>query len=200
MQTGKSRGFALFVYKTQEGARKVLEEPYKMFEGHQLHCKRAAEGKNKVVASVTTTVQPILQPPVLAAAQNLAMFNPMYGGLLANPDAAFLAAAGVNPLGLGPGVLGSSVGLGVGGYDGAALGSLGGNQSVLGAYGGGSSAPMLQGLQHAYPNSQMGQSSTTKAQGAGGGSFGVSQSCEIEARRSNILYRIASSGIVTTDI
>ncbi|KAK3022585.1 hypothetical protein RJ639_046190 [Escallonia herrerae] len=164
MQTGKSRGFALFVYKTQEGARKVLEEPYKMFEGHQLHCKRAAEGKNKVVAA---SVQPILQPPMLAATQNLAMFNPMYGALLANPDAAFLAAAGVNPLGLGPGVLG------VGGYDGAALGSLGGNQSVLGAYGGGSSAPMLQGLQHAYPNSQMGQSSTTKAQGAGGGSFGV---------------------------
>lgn len=47
VNTGKSRGFAIFVYKTVEGARKALEEPVKVFQGHQLHCQKAAEGKNK---------------------------------------------------------------------------------------------------------------------------------------------------------
>ncbi|CAK9166958.1 unnamed protein product, partial [Ilex paraguariensis] len=181
MQTGKSRGFALFVYKTQEGAKKVLEEPYKMFEGHQLHCQRAAEGKSKVggAASVTTALQPV-QLPALAAAQNLALFgqqhpsfNPLYSALLANPNMGLLAGGTVNPLlvagGLGPA---GSAAMGFGAYGGVGtqgLGSLGGSTSVLGAYGGaGTNAPMLQGLQHMYPNAQIGQTSSAGARGTGG--------------------------------
>ncbi|XP_071701449.1 UBP1-associated protein 2B-like [Rutidosis leptorrhynchoides] len=43
-QTGKPRGFALFVYKSVESAKKALEEPHKMFEGHTLHCQKAVDG------------------------------------------------------------------------------------------------------------------------------------------------------------
>ncbi|XP_072983336.1 RNA-binding protein P-like [Typha latifolia] len=42
--TGRPKGFALFVYKTVESARKALEEPHKNFEGHTLHCQKAIDG------------------------------------------------------------------------------------------------------------------------------------------------------------
>ncbi|TYJ48392.1 hypothetical protein E1A91_A01G058900v1 [Gossypium mustelinum] len=44
-QTGKSRGFALFVYKTAEGAQAALAEPVKNIDGRQMNCKLAIEGK-----------------------------------------------------------------------------------------------------------------------------------------------------------
>ncbi|CAM8983084.1 unnamed protein product [Rhodiola kirilowii] len=44
-QTGKSKGFALFVYKTPEGAQAALAEPTKVIDGRQLLCKLAIEGK-----------------------------------------------------------------------------------------------------------------------------------------------------------
>ena len=43
-QTGKPKGFALFVYKTVESAKKALEEPNKNFEGHTLYCQKAVDG------------------------------------------------------------------------------------------------------------------------------------------------------------
>ncbi|XP_051141827.1 UBP1-associated protein 2A-like [Andrographis paniculata] len=43
-QTGKPRGFCLFVYKSGESAKKALEEPHKNFEGHILHCQKAIDG------------------------------------------------------------------------------------------------------------------------------------------------------------
>uniref|UniRef100_A0A1J3JCY4 UBP1-associated protein 2C n=1 Tax=Noccaea caerulescens TaxID=107243 RepID=A0A1J3JCY4_NOCCA len=43
--TGKSRGFALFVYKTAEGAQTALAEPTKVIDGKHLQCKLAVEGK-----------------------------------------------------------------------------------------------------------------------------------------------------------
>ncbi|XP_068664854.1 UBP1-associated protein 2C-like [Aristolochia californica] len=44
-QTGKSRGFALFVYKTAEAAKASLVDPMKTIDGHQMVCKLAIEGK-----------------------------------------------------------------------------------------------------------------------------------------------------------
>lgn len=44
-QTGKSKGFALFVYKTPEAAQASLTEPVKNIDGRQLVCKLASEGK-----------------------------------------------------------------------------------------------------------------------------------------------------------
>ncbi|KAK4387121.1 UBP1-associated protein 2C [Sesamum angolense] len=43
--TGKSKGFALFVYKTAEAARASLVDPTKNIDGHQLNCKLAIDGK-----------------------------------------------------------------------------------------------------------------------------------------------------------
>eukprot|EP00250_Pteridium_aquilinum_P026465 c33048_g1_i1 orf=401-1906(-) len=43
-QVGKARGFALFIYKSSESAKRALEEPVKNIGGHQLVCKLASEG------------------------------------------------------------------------------------------------------------------------------------------------------------
>ncbi|CAG7875391.1 unnamed protein product [Brassica rapa] len=43
--TGKSRGFALFVYKTSEGAQAALADPTKVVDGKHLQCKLAIDGK-----------------------------------------------------------------------------------------------------------------------------------------------------------
>lgn len=43
--TGKSKGFALFVYKTADAARASLVDPIKTIDGHQLNCKLAIDGK-----------------------------------------------------------------------------------------------------------------------------------------------------------
>ncbi|KAL7211646.1 hypothetical protein ACSBR2_014492 [Camellia fascicularis] len=44
-QTGKPKGFAFFVYKTEEGARASLVDPMKNIDGHQVMCKLAVDGK-----------------------------------------------------------------------------------------------------------------------------------------------------------
>ncbi|CAL9015630.1 unnamed protein product [Prunus brigantina] len=43
--TGKSKGFAFFVYKTEEAARAALVEPIKNIDGHQVACKLAVDNK-----------------------------------------------------------------------------------------------------------------------------------------------------------
>ncbi|ERM94283.1 UBP1-associated protein 2A [Amborella trichopoda] len=45
--TGKAKGFALFVYKSSESAKRALAEPNKIFEGHKLYCQRATDNTNK---------------------------------------------------------------------------------------------------------------------------------------------------------
>ncbi|KAI3968448.1 hypothetical protein MKW92_020311 [Papaver armeniacum] len=45
--TGKPKGYALFIYKTLEGARKALEEPSKNFEGHVLFCQKATDNNKQ---------------------------------------------------------------------------------------------------------------------------------------------------------
>ncbi|CAA6665095.1 unnamed protein product [Spirodela intermedia] len=144
--TGRSRGYAIFVYRSQEGARRALEEPYKMFEGHRLHCQWAAEpakvkdlfstaaGGATVAPSAAGLVGAAPQPVLAAvvAAQNLSLYNPTapaYAALLGqnsllaaaigmNPAA---VSAALNPLAAGPALFG-----GLPGY--------GGSSSLLGAY------------------------------------------------------------------
>lgn len=43
--SGKTKGFAFFVYKTEEGARASLVEPLKTIDGHQVICKLAVDNK-----------------------------------------------------------------------------------------------------------------------------------------------------------
>lgn len=168
--TGKFKGYALFVFKTVEGAKKVLEEPYKMFDGIQLHCKRAAEGKSNGgggEASITTALQPV-QPQMLAAAaaaqqvQNMALLgqhsglvNPLYGGgMITNANLGALMGGYYGMMG------GSVPGLGLGSY------------GVSGGGEGGSSGAMLSGLQYMYPNVQSGQTSSSSLSKVPGGTSG----------------------------
>ncbi|KAD4982449.1 hypothetical protein R6Q59_002058 [Mikania micrantha] len=44
-QSGKTKGFAFFVYKTEEGARNSLVDPMKNIDGNQVMCKMATDGK-----------------------------------------------------------------------------------------------------------------------------------------------------------
>ncbi|EYU28074.1 hypothetical protein ABFS82_13G097500 [Erythranthe guttata] len=46
-QTGKAKGFAFFVYKTEEGAKSSLVDPMKTVDGHQLVCKLATDNKKQ---------------------------------------------------------------------------------------------------------------------------------------------------------
>ncbi|KDP21080.1 hypothetical protein JCGZ_21551 [Jatropha curcas] len=61
--TGKSKGFAFIIYKTEEGAKAAIADPVKNLDGHQILCKMAAD--NKKVKSqggvVGDSTQP--QPP-----------------------------------------------------------------------------------------------------------------------------------------
>ncbi|KAL6844503.1 hypothetical protein ACP4OV_026176 [Aristida adscensionis] len=45
--TGKPKGFALFVYKSVDSARRALEEPMKNFDGKILNVQKAIDGRNK---------------------------------------------------------------------------------------------------------------------------------------------------------
>ncbi|KAL6562069.1 hypothetical protein OROGR_003076 [Orobanche gracilis] len=54
-QTGKARGFAFFVYKTEEGANASLVDPMKIIDGHQVVCKLATDNKKQ---------KPNVGPPV----------------------------------------------------------------------------------------------------------------------------------------
>lgn len=45
--TGKPKGFALFVYKSVESARRALEDPNKNFDGKVLNVQKAIDGRTK---------------------------------------------------------------------------------------------------------------------------------------------------------
>ncbi|KAL5555918.1 hypothetical protein UlMin_038154 [Ulmus minor] len=197
-ETGKSRGFALFVFRTQEGFKKALLEPSKMFEGSQLYCQKATDKKRKNPGQGGP--QPQLQPqgqqqlqqPMLAAAmaaaQNLALFqhpglNPMYNGLLANPMAGMVPMVampmnhGVIPTG--------QVGTGVGGH-------FGGMAGLVGYNGGLSVGASSQTVQphHVYPNanSQVGQLASGRFQGAGGSVTGYTSNMWYDILQLDLLY------------
>ncbi|KAK3030286.1 hypothetical protein RJ639_039869 [Escallonia herrerae] len=55
--TGKSKGFALFVYKTAEAARASLVDPVKNIDGVQLNCKLAIDGKRGKVGMPVAAMQ-----------------------------------------------------------------------------------------------------------------------------------------------
>lgn len=63
-QTGKSRGFALFVYKTSEAARASLVDPIKTIDGHQMTCKLAIDGKKRPGEVPADPMQPPTSMPM----------------------------------------------------------------------------------------------------------------------------------------
>ncbi|GJU20573.1 UBP1-associated protein 2C-like protein [Tanacetum coccineum] len=44
-QSGRAKGFAFFVYKSEEGARRAVVDSVKSIDGHQVMCKMAVDGK-----------------------------------------------------------------------------------------------------------------------------------------------------------
>ncbi|XP_049934274.1 UBP1-associated protein 2A-like isoform X3 [Nymphaea colorata] len=196
--TGRPRGFAIFIYKTVDGARRALEEPYKLLEGHQLHCQKAVDGFKPGAAKAATTPQAVV--PMVGAAtalppNDLALTH-TGGSLLGlpnslgqgvgqnmNPMLTGASAAGlgispvmntVNPTGISPRVnpaLPTSVATG-----GSALGGLYGAQAsvnnaspnIMSSYG---SQAAFQGLGPYQGASQIGQSAATRTQ-PGVGSLG----------------------------
>ncbi|CAL0300932.1 unnamed protein product [Lupinus luteus] len=42
---GRERGFAFFVYKTEEGAKAAIREPFKVIDGYKMHCRLSVEYK-----------------------------------------------------------------------------------------------------------------------------------------------------------
>ncbi|KAH7541929.1 UBP1-associated protein 2A [Ziziphus jujuba] len=169
--TGKPKGFALFVYKSIEGARKALEEPHKVFEGHTLHCQKAIDGPkpNKPYHHHHN------QPPHYHPRKEKSKYSsggtgpghlmaPSAPAVGFNPGVAGVAAPALNPA-LGQALTalltsqGAGLGLGnlLGGLGGAPVNQAGppvgyGNQAG-GSYGN------QPGMQGGYQNPQMGQSS-----------------------------------------
>lgn len=187
-QTGRPKGFCLFVYKSIESSKKALEEPHKHFEGHVLHCQKAIDGpkpgkqqpsqvrgaqygrndNNPHLAGAPASGAGLMGQAVGGVAFNHAAapaLNPALGQALTALLATQGAGLGLNNLlgTLGTGIGGPPVGHaghGIqGGYGSQPLGGGGMNPGgVLGGY------ATQGGLQAAYPNQQMGQGGSGRAQ------------------------------------
>ncbi|XP_074567267.1 UBP1-associated protein 2B-like [Curcuma longa] len=174
--TGKLRGFAFFVYKTQEGCKKALEEPRKYFDGCELNCQRAVEGmkpKSQATEASLPTGLPSNDHSLTYASQSVMGLNPVMGlvGQSLNP------AVGVLGQNLGVGLLNQgTVGAGVPsslnrsgttppygaglGLSGSGLGINSFSPSVIGNY---QSQAALQGL-GTYNSNYLSSSTRTNSQ------------------------------------
>ncbi|VFQ67468.1 unnamed protein product [Cuscuta campestris] len=143
--TQRPRGFAIFVFRTAEGAKKALEEPIKWFEGCQLHCKMFVEyvHNNSNKAHANQAVQQSgggigVQQGMLGAG-GMFMGQSHGMGLTANP---FLGLAT-------PAVGGSSIGAnsGLASLNPSTIGNLGFHMGLqgLGAYQNAPLAPSFSG-------------------------------------------------------
>ncbi|KAG1366479.1 UBP1-associated protein 2B [Cocos nucifera] len=102
-QTGKPKGFALFVYKNVDGARRALEEPNKNFDGYLLYCQKATDSKAKATsgAAAAAAAPPSNAATTPDAPSSMGGANGSgYGGTL--PDMGLAQQAAI----LGQGLLG----------------------------------------------------------------------------------------------
>ncbi|XP_057948643.1 UBP1-associated protein 2A [Malania oleifera] len=198
-QTGRPKGFCLFVYKMIESAKKALEEPHKNFEGHVLHCQKAIDGPKPGKsqhpqhnnAQKNPPFQRIENPNFIGSATTGPVAGP---GHLMAPSAPGIglnpaAAQALNPAALGQALtaLLATQGTGLGlPHLLSTLGSAGVGQGVPGAghgmqvgygnHGAGSSIGgyVSQGV-GGYPNQQMGQGGSSRSQHDVGYMSGVAQ-------------------------
>ncbi|OMP02505.1 hypothetical protein COLO4_11041 [Corchorus olitorius] len=164
--TGKCKGYGFVLFKKRKSACQALKEPKKQIhnritscqlasvgpisgakDSDQTHQKKPADVKNKSPAepAMLFPPQPQQQQPqvlaALAAAQNLSFLghsNPIYGSLLGSQFNPVAAVGGTSKMAVTP-VPTSNVG------------------AVGGALGRANSPFLGQGLQHLYPNLQLGQ-------------------------------------------
>ncbi|XP_078432443.1 uncharacterized protein LOC144704080 [Wolffia australiana] len=130
-QTGKAKGFALFIYKTVEGARRALQDPNKNFDGKLLYCQKATDSQRAKAAVATTTttapsstadgqgsvgyaVAPPGGPMGFPGAMDLGFAQGLLGaalpfaqGIQANPAALAMLAANPAAFGMPPSMMAS---------------------------------------------------------------------------------------------
>ncbi|KAL8146000.1 hypothetical protein AgCh_003946 [Apium graveolens] len=179
-QTGKPKGFALFVYKTVESAKKALEEPHKTFEGHTLHCQKAIDGPKPGKGGFHQQHQHQPQQHQHQGYHHVAKksrYTSGGGGHLMAPSGPSVGYnPGVAPAGALTPALGQALtallatqGAGLGNL----LGGLGGavNQGMPGmnnaGYGNQGGYGGQHGMQGGYQNPQMGPGSSRPQQGGG---------------------------------
>uniref|UniRef100_J3M1T2 RRM domain-containing protein n=1 Tax=Oryza brachyantha TaxID=4533 RepID=J3M1T2_ORYBR len=105
--TGKPKGFALFVYKSVESARRALEEPMRNFDGKMLNVQKAIDGRTKNTPGTNANSNPsaTAASAAAAAAQLTApapaaiTYDPSAYGATAVPDLGFAQQAAM--LGMG---------------------------------------------------------------------------------------------------
>ncbi|CAI8606913.1 unnamed protein product [Vicia faba] len=190
-QTGRSKGFALFVYKTPEGAQAALLEPVKNVEGRQLNCKLAiTDGKQ----------QGMRGGPDGAQARGNTHGNGMgmapaagpgpgqYGGSVGmGPYVGYSGGhQGQPPMGNHP--LNSSVGGGLSSVGSQAPSSVGGAGGYGGGHYGGYGGPTATGFGSSGSSGYGGGSGGTGA-GAGGGHGSAGGNVGLSS-----VYRLPSSG------
>lgn len=183
--TGKSKGFALFVYKTPEAAQASLMEPVKNIDGRQMVCKLASEGKKGKGFSGPGQGQggPVgdgmgMQPggpmpgpyggpggPGGYSSYGGGYSGGPGGGMGPNPmNSGFSSSVG----GQGPGGYGGSGGYG-GGYGGSQYG--GPNSTGYGGYGGAGSGLGAAGGGAGRGGSMYGMPPSSGGMPAGGGGY-----------------------------
>ncbi|KAK4412725.1 UBP1-associated protein 2A [Sesamum alatum] len=158
--TNKFKGFAVITYKSPEGYKKAMEEPVKVFENCQFHCKKFVEKDNKNNVSAQSNVSSTNSAVTDVSYNSLGMNTGMMGtnlnasGLLMaqNPGIGLagnaMLAAGYNPGGLVASGLSTPIAGVTGNYG---INSM--SPGVIGNYG---SQAALHGF-GAFQNSQTGQ-------------------------------------------
>ncbi|AES90335.2 putative nucleotide-binding alpha-beta plait domain-containing protein [Medicago truncatula] len=77
--SGKTRGFAFFVYKTEEGAKNSVAESMKTVDGHQVICKFAVDNKKPKPVGQNPSGFPVDNSNVNYHPPNPTMMPPQYG-------------------------------------------------------------------------------------------------------------------------
>ncbi|MQM10118.1 hypothetical protein Taro_043006 [Colocasia esculenta] len=102
-QTGKAKGYALFIYKTVEAARRALQEPNKNFDGRLLYCQKATDSQRAKAAAAAAAASGATPTPgpVTPDVQGNMSYNVAPGGAMAFP--------GAMDMGLAQGFLGAAL-------------------------------------------------------------------------------------------
>ncbi|CAL5196808.1 unnamed protein product [Lathyrus oleraceus] len=189
-QTGRSKGFALFVYKTPEGAQAALLEPVKNVEGRQLNCKLAiTDGKQQRGGPDGVQPRGNTHGNGMGMAPAAGPGPGQYGGSVGmGPYGGFSGGhQGQPPMGNHP--MNSSVGGGLSSVGSQAPSSVGGAGGYGGGHYGGYGGPTATGFGGSGGGSGYGGGSGGTGAGAGGGHSSAGGNVGLSS-----LYRLPSSG------
>ncbi|KAI3851137.1 hypothetical protein MKW92_053336 [Papaver armeniacum] len=101
MNTGRFKGFALFVYKTVEGARRALEEPIKRLDGYILYCQMAIDDRQKFGSAGSGGFSPYAGAGVIAQNGVAQTYGLGILGGAAQPYGQGILSGGAKPYGQG---------------------------------------------------------------------------------------------------